>query len=142
MTAAIDQVPNALLHTLKHYKVLQERVVLMTMHTEDIPHVPKDQRIQVRELEKGFYTVKVCHGFMDQPSVPRALALCRMQNLRFDLMETSFIVGREKLRRAKRSALGWRQRLFILMYNNMLGATEFFGIPPNRAIEVGGHTEI
>jgi KUP system potassium uptake protein len=142
MTAAIDQVPNALLHTLKHYKVLQERVVLMTMYTEDIPHVPKDQRLQVRELDKGFYTVKVCHGFMDQPSVPRALALCRMQNLRFDLMETSFIVGREKLRKAKRSALGWRQRLFILLYNNMLGATEFFGIPPNRAIEVGGHTEI
>ncbi|HEX9462450.1 MAG TPA: potassium transporter Kup [Alphaproteobacteria bacterium] len=142
MTSAIDHVPNALLHTLKHYKVLHERVVLMTMHTEDIPHVPKDQRIDVRELEKGFYTVKVGHGFMDQPSVPRALALCRMKNLRFDLMETSFIVGREKLRRAKRSPLGWRQRLFILLYNNMLGATEFFGIPPNRAIEVGGHTEI
>jgi len=142
MTSSIDQVPNALLHTLKHYKVLHERVVLMTMQTEDIPHVPKDQRIQIRELDKGFYTVKVCHGFMDQPSVPRALALCRMQNLRFELMETSFIVGREKLRRAKRSPLRWRQRLFVLLYNNMLGATEFFGIPPNRAIEVGGHTEI
>ena len=142
MTANLDQVPNALLHTLKHYKVLHQRVVLMTMYTEDVPHVPKDQRIHVRPLDKGFYTVKVCHGFMDQPSVPRALALCRMHNLRFDLMETSFIVGREKLRRAKRSPLRWRQRLFVLMYNNMLGATEFFGIPPNRAIEVGGHTEI
>ena len=142
MTSTIDQVPNALLHTLKHYKVLHERVILMTMQTEDVPHVPKDQRIAIRELEKGFYTVRVCHGFMDQPSVPRALALCRMQNLRFELMETSFIVGREKLRRAKRSPLRWRQRLFVLLYNNMLGATEFFGIPPNRAIEVGGHTEI
>lgn len=142
MTANLDQVPNALLHTLKHYKVLHERIILMTMYTEDVPHVPKDQRIQLRQLDKGFYTVKVCHGFMDQPSVPRALALCRLQNLRFDLMETSFIVGREKLRRAKRSPLRWRQRLFVLLYNNMLGATEFFGIPPNRAIEVGGHTEI
>jgi KUP system potassium uptake protein len=142
MTSNVDQVPNALLHTLKHYKVLHERVVLMTMQTEDFPHVPKDQRIEVKELDKGFYTVRVRHGFMDQPSVPRALALCRMQNLRFDLMETSFIVGREKLRRAKRSPLRWRQRLFVLLYNNMLGATEFFGIPPNRAIEVGGHTEI
>ncbi len=142
MTSTIDQVPNALLHTLKHYKVLHERVILMTMQTEDVPHVPKDQRIAIRELDKGFFTVRVCHGFMDQPSVPRALALCRMQNLRFELMETSFIVGREKLRRAKRSPLKWRQRLFVLLYNNMLGATEFFGIPPNRAIEVGGHTEI
>ena len=142
MTANLDQVPNALLHTLKHYKVLHERVILMTMFTDDVPHVPRDQRIRLRQLDKGFYTVKVCHGFMDQPSVPRALALCRMQNLRFDLMETSFIVGREKLRRAKNSPLGWRQRLFVLLYNNMLGATEFFGIPPNRAIEVGGHTEI
>src|SRR6185437_7727028 len=83
MTANLDQVPNALLHTLKHYRVLHERVILMTMFTEDVPHVPRDQRIQVRQLDKGFHTVKVCHGFMDQPSVPRALALCRMQNLRF-----------------------------------------------------------
>ena len=60
---------------------------------------------------------------MDQPSVPRALALCRLHDLRFDLMETSFIVGREKLRRAKHSTLKWRQRLFVLLYNNMLGAT-------------------
>jgi KUP system potassium uptake protein len=142
LTATIDLVPNALLHTLKHYKVLHERVVLMHMRTEDVPHVPKDQRIEVKALDKGFYTVVVRHGFMDQPSVPRALALCRMQNLKFDLMETSFFVGREKLRRAKHSPLKWRQRLFVLLYNNMLGATEFFGIPPNRAIEVGGHTEI
>ncbi len=142
MTSNSDLVPNALLHTLKHYKVLHERVILMTMHTEDVPHVPKDQRIELREFDKGFYTVRVHNGFMDQPSVPRALALCRGHNLRFELMETSFIVGREKLRRAKKSPLGWRQRLFVLLYNNMLGATEFFGIPPNRAIEVGGHTEI
>jgi KUP system potassium uptake protein len=142
LTSNVDVVPNALLHTLKHYKVLHERVVLMTMRTEDVPHVPREQRLEVNELDKGFYTVVVRHGFTDQPSVPRALALCRLKNLRFDLMETSFIVGREKLRRAKHSPLGWRQRLFVLLYNNMLGATEFFGIPPNRAIEIGGHTEI
>jgi KUP system potassium uptake protein len=142
LTSNIDLVPNALLHTLKHYKTLHERVILMTMRTEDIPHVPRDQRVDVKELDKGFYTVVVRHGFSDQPSVPRTLALCRQKNLQFDLMETSFIVGREKLRRAKKSVLGWRQRLFVLLYNNMLGATEFFGIPPNRAIEIGGHTEI
>ncbi len=142
LTSTVDLVPNALLHTLKHYKVLHERVVLMHMRTEDVPHVPKDQRVEIKQLDKGFYTVVVRHGFMDQPSVPRALALCRLQNLKFDLMETSFFVGREKLRRAKHSPLKWRQRLFVLLYNNMLGATEFFGIPPNRAIEVGGHTEI
>jgi KUP system potassium uptake protein len=144
MTSSVDLVPNALLHTLKHYGVLHERVVLMTVQTDDIPHVANDQRVEIRELDKGFVTVHVRYGFMDQPSIPRALVQCRLRNLRLDLMETSFIVGREKLIPAKRSPLAprWRQRLFILLSNNMLGATEFFGIPPGRAIEVGGHTEV
>jgi KUP system potassium uptake protein len=83
-------------------------------------------------------------GFMEEPSVARALALCRQCALDFDLMQTSFFVGRERLRPAKRSTVGarWRQRLFIFIANNALNATEYFGIPANRAIEVGGHMEI
>ncbi len=144
LTARLDEVPNALLHTLKHYKVLHEKVVLMTVRTEDVPRVSDEQRLDVQVLDKGFYAISVRFGFMEQPSVLRALSLCRVKGLRFELMDTSFFVGRERLRAAKRSALKsrWRQRLFILLSNNMLGATEFFGIPPNRAIEVGGHTEI
>jgi KUP system potassium uptake protein len=144
LTARVDLVPGALLHTLKHFKVLHERVVLMSVRTEDVPRVSDERRIEIAELDKGFTTICVRQGFMEQPSVAQVLLLCRQQGLRFELMETSFFVGRERLRAARRSAIGqrWRQRLFIFIANNALNATEYFGIPPNRAIEVGGHLEI
>ncbi len=144
LTRRLDRVPNALLHTLKHYRALHERVVLMTLRTEDVPRVADAQRLDIQELDKGFFAINVRYGFMEQPSVSRALRLCRSEGLIFNLMETSFFVGRERLRSARRSDLAprWRQRLFIFLSNNMLGATEFFDIPPNRAIEIGGHVEI
>jgi KUP system potassium uptake protein len=143
LTARVDLVPNALLHSLKHFKVLHERVILLTMRTEDVPRIADDQRVDIQDLDKGFHAVSVHYGFMEEPGVIRALALCRQRGLRFDLLETSFFIGHERLRLAKQSSVArWRRRVFLLLYNNMLGATEFFGIPPNRAIEVGGHTEI
>jgi KUP system potassium uptake protein len=144
LTARTDMVPGALLHTLKHFHALHERVVLMSMRTEDVPRVPNDSRIEIQEVGQGLWVIQARWGFMEEPSVARALALCRQSGLSFDLMTTSFFVGRERLRPARRSAIGarWRQRLFILIANNALNATEFFGIPPNRAIEVGGHMEI
>ena len=144
LTGRVDVVPGALLHSLRHYKALHERVVLLTMHTEDVPRVADERRIDIRELGKGFWAVQVFWGFMEEPSVLRALALCRRKGLSFELTETSFFVGRERLRPAKRSTIGrrWRQKLFIFIANNALNATEFFRIPPNRAIEVGGHIEV
>jgi KUP system potassium uptake protein len=143
MTGNIGVVPTALLHNMKHNKVLHERVVLMTVHTEDIPHVAEDQRLEIRDLGKGFYTIEVSYGFSDEPNILRALAQCRLQQMRFNLMETSFFVGREKILAGKRGNMSrWRKQLFILMSNNMLDATEFFRIPPNRAVELGGQTEI
>jgi KUP system potassium uptake protein len=143
LTARLDRVPGALLHSLKHYKVLHERVVLMTVRTVDEPSVADDERMEVKDLGKGFYTISARFGFIEQPNVLRALALCRTKGLGFELMETSFFVGRETLRAARRSPLGrWRQRLFIILSNNALNATTFFRIPPNRVIEVGGHVEL
>ena len=143
LTARLDLAPGAMLHTLKHYKALHERVVLLTMQTVDVPRMEDDRRLDIDDLGKGFYAICARFGFMEQPSVPRVLALCRHSGLRFELMETSFFVGRQKLRAAKTSTMpGWRRRLFIVLSNNALNATEFFGIPPNRAIEVGGHVEI
>ncbi len=143
LTARLDLVPGALLHTLKHYKALHERVVLLTMQTVDVPRMEDDRRLDIDDLGKGCYAICARFGFMEQPSVPRVLALCRRSGLRFELMETSFFVGRQKLRAAKSSSMrNWRRRLFIVLSNNALSATEFFGIPPNRAIEVGGHMEI
>jgi len=143
MTGNISVVPNALLHNLKHNKVLHERVVLMTVQTEDIPHVADEQRLEIRHLEQNMHTITLHYGFMDQPNIPRALAQCRVMQFHFNLLETSFFVGREKLVAGKRARLWvWRKRLFIMLSNTMLDATEFFRIPTNRVIELGGQIEI
>ncbi|MFI4947419.1 MAG: potassium transporter Kup [Alphaproteobacteria bacterium] len=145
MTRDLEQVPVALLHALKHYKALHERVIMMQVETEDVPHVPTERRLEIKEVGKGFYTMHVCYGFMDQPNVMRALAQCRVQGFRINLMETSFFIGREKLRaRARRGGAvwHWRDRLFIMLSNIALDATEFFRIPANRVVELGGQVEI
>jgi KUP system potassium uptake protein len=137
-------VPTALLHNLKHNKILHERVVLMKAETKDIPHVPDDQRIEVKHLDHNFHTVCVNYGFMDEPNIPRALAQLRLMNFRFNLLETSFFVGREKVVIGKfgGSFWTWRKRLFIFMHRTMLSATEYLRIPSNRVVELGGQIEI
>jgi len=146
MTRDLTQVPVALLHALKHYQALHQRVVMMQVDTEDVPHVPDDGRLEISEVGKGFFTMRVRYGFMDEPNVMRALAQCRVQHFHVNLMETSFFIGREKLRQRPsqhRSLLRrWRDRLFILLSNLALDATEFFRIPPNRVVEFGGQIEI
>jgi len=146
LTRDLAHVPVALLHALKHYKMLHERVVMMQVDTEDVPHVLDEQRLAIAELGKGFYTIRIRYGFSDEPNVLRALAQCRVGGLHFNLMETSFIIGREKLRLRphtdRRRFWRWRDALFILMSNNTLDATEFFRIPPNRVVELGGQVEI
>ena len=143
MTANIAAVPNALLHNLKHNKVLHERVVLMTVQTEDIPSVAEEQRVEIRHLDQNIHTVTVRYGFMDHPNIPRALAQCRAMQFHFNLLETSFFVGREKIVPSERSRQWlWRRKLFIALSNSMLDATEFFRIPTNRVIELGGQIEI
>jgi KUP system potassium uptake protein len=144
MTRDLAHVPVALLHALKHYKALHERVVMMQVETEDVPHVRADRRLEISEVGKGFYTMLVRYGFMDQPNVMRALAQTRAQHLHINLMETSFIIGRERLRtRPSRGAFWhWRNRLFIVLSGLALDATEFFRIPPNRVVELGGQIEI
>jgi len=156
MTRDLSQVPVALLHALKHYKALHERVVLMQVKTEDMPHVIDEQRLEFNEKGKGFYTMLVHYGFMDEPNIMRALAQCRLEHFHINLMETSFFIGREKLRlRSRRrlsfgrwwgadlfAFLAWRDRLFIFLSNLALDATAFFRIPPNRVVELGGRIEI
>ena len=144
MTRDLTQVPLVLLHALKHYKALHERVVMMQVETEDVPHVPAERRLEIHEVGKGFHTMLVRYGFMDEPNIMRALAQCRVQHFHINLLETSFFIGREKLRpMARRTAVfRWRDRLFIFMTNLALDATEFFRIPPNRVVELGGQVEI
>jgi KUP system potassium uptake protein len=143
MAANLDVVPAALLHNLKHNKVIHERVVLMRVHTEDVPHIPDEQRVDVQHLEQNFHTVTVRYGFIDEPNIPRTLAQLRLQHFHFNLMETSFFIGRDVLVAHKNSGMSrWRTTLFIFMYRTMLGATEFFRIPVNRVVEMGGQVEL
>ena len=117
---------------------------MMQVETEDVPHVPAERRLEIKEVGKGFHTMHVRYGFMDQPNVMRALAQCRVQGFRINLMETSFFIGREKLRaRARRGAvLALARPAVHLLTNIALDATEFFRIPPNRVVELGGQIEI
>ena len=144
MTRDLAHVPVALLHAMKHYKALHERVILMQVETIDVPHVRGERRLEIAEIGKGFYTMRVRYGYLDEPNVMRALAQARVQHFRINLMETSFFIGREKVRpQARRTRFWrWRDRLFILLNNLSLDATEFFRIPPNRVVELGGQIEI
>jgi KUP system potassium uptake protein len=143
MVPNADIVPPALLHNLKHNKVLHERVVLMRVVTHDFPHVPDSERITMRHLEHNFHEITVNYGFMDEPNIPRTLAQLRLMQFRFNLLDTSFFIGREKVVIGRRSPFwDWRKRLFILMHRTMLSATEYFRIPSNRVVELGGQVEI
>lgn len=143
MTTAPDGVPRALLHNLLHNKVLHARVVLVNVITDDVPYVPVSERVRVEELDFGFFRVFVRYGFKDDPDIPAALAMCESQGLPFELMESSFFLGRETLIPKASSSLGlWRERLFILMFRNAHSAADFFCIPANRVVEFGTQVEL
>jgi KUP system potassium uptake protein len=143
MTSRVDVVPVPLLHNLKHNKVLHERIVLLHVVTENVPRVAPDKRIEVVRLGDNFHSVVAHYGFMQNPSVPRLLERCSSNDLHFNMMDTSFFVGRVKIVPDRKSRLGpIRCKLFEVMHRNALAATEFFRIPPNRVIELGGQVEI
>lgn len=143
MTARVENVPAALLHNMKHNKILHERNVLMNVHTEDVPRLPEAERLEIHHLGQNFHTVRIRYGFLEEPDIPRALALCRVGGFRFNLMETSFFVGREKIVAKRGPALTVPfKNLFMLLSKMALDATEFFRIPVNRIVELGGQVEL
>jgi KUP system potassium uptake protein len=131
-------VPHAMLHNLMHNKVLHERVIVVSAQMFDVPYVPEIDRVEVRKLKGDFYSVIVQYGFKDDPDIPAALTLCGEQGLHFEMMETSFFLGRETLipRLGSDMAL-WREKIFIAMFRNAGSATSFFKIPSNRVVELG-----
>jgi KUP system potassium uptake protein len=133
-----DVVPGALLHNLKHNKVLHERVVIVTVAVEDTPLVAPSRRIEVEKLGKGFYTIKVHHGFFETPDVPAALEEARRFGLALDLDTATFFIGRETLIPAEHSELGMlRNRLYRAMASAALSPARFYHLPPNRVVELG-----
>ena len=143
VTSRVDVVPVPLLHNLKHNKVLHERIVLLRILTENIPRVAHERRLEIVDLADDFHSITARYGFMEQPNIPRALEDCRARNLVFSMMDTSFFVGRVSIVAARRSRFsGFKRQVFDFMHRNALPATEFFHIPPNRVIELGGQVEL
>lgn len=131
-------VPHALLHNLMHNKVLHERVVVTCVQIEDVPFVPEEDRVEVRALKENFWTVLIRYGFKEEPNIPAALTLCAKDGLPFNMMETSFFLGRETLIPKLNSEMAfWREKLFVTMYRNADSATNYFNIPSNRVVELG-----
>jgi KUP system potassium uptake protein len=138
-----DAVPRALLHNLKHNKVLHERVVVLTVLTEDVPRVPDSERVQVEHLGGNFHRVSLRYGFMEQPDVAPALMRCQLGVPEPTYLDTSFFLSRESLIASERPDLPrWRERIFIQMSNAALDATRYFRLPADRVVEIGSQVEI
>ncbi|HYO57323.1 potassium transporter Kup [Archangium sp.] len=143
MTGSPEGTPPALLHNLKHNKVLHEQVMLLTIASEEVPHVPPEDRVEVIKLEEGFVRVIARYGFMENPGIPDILKRAREKGLQFNLMGTSFFLGRETLIPSKRPGMAmWREALFAWMSRNARSATAYFRIPPNRVVELGAQVEL
>jgi len=143
MDRTFDGVPLPLLHNLKHNKVLHERVILLTIVTDEIPYVSDEDQVEVRELGQGIFRVIARYGFVEQPDVPELLAGLDLPQLKFDPDSTTFFLGRETLIATKRPGMAiWRERLFAWMTRNAQGAPIFFRLPPNRVVEVGAQIEL
>ena len=141
MTVSGDGVPRALLHNLKHNRVIHERVIFLTVVTEDRPTVPDEDRVTVSGLGARLYRVTVRYGFMDKPDIPRALT--GVQSIAFDMMDTSFFLNRETIIPAARPGMArWREHLFSWLTRAAVTPMEFFRLPPNRVVELGTQVEI
>ncbi|MBV9045340.1 MAG: potassium transporter Kup [Alphaproteobacteria bacterium] len=143
LSARNDVVPGALLHNLKHNKVLHERIILCNVIVEDRPLVEPSKRLEVEKLGKGFFSVRIHHGFFETPDVPRALAEARPFGIVVDVETATFFIGHETLVPAEHPQLGrWRTWLYMLLASNALSPARFYHLPPNRVVELGTQVTI
>ena len=138
LTSDIEGAPTALLHSLKHYKVLHEHNVILTVITSSAPTVSDDEKVRIDAYNDLFYRVVVNFGYMETPNIPKALALARKLGWKFDIMSTSFFLSRRSLKPSPKGGLPfWVDRLFITLSKNATDATEYFHIPTGRVVEIG-----
>jgi KUP system potassium uptake protein len=143
MTSDASGAPPVLLHHIKHNKVLHQRVLIMCFTTENVPHVPLAERLDVKELGEGFWMVVGRHGFMETPDMDEVRESLATNGLALAPAETSYYLGRETLLPTGQSKLaGWRKRLFIVMSRNAQSAAAYFGLPPNRVVELGAQIQL
>jgi KUP system potassium uptake protein len=138
LTSDPEFAPTALLHNLKHNKVLHENDVILTIITADTPRVPEEDRVRITPLSKHFSRVALKFGYMEQPNVPKALAVARRHGWHFDIMSTSFFLSRRALKPSAKSGMpAWQDHLFIALARSASDATDFFQIPTGRVVEIG-----
>lgn len=143
MTASGSGVPSALLHNIKHNKVLHERVVILTVAIQDVPYVEAHERSAVKDMGKGFYRMTLRYGFLEETDIPLALKQVTMCGEPFEMMKTSFFLSRQTLIASAKPGMAlWRERLFSWMLRNAASAMEFFRLPSNRVVELGSQVEI
>jgi KUP system potassium uptake protein len=144
LSTSADVVPAALLHNLKHNQVLHERVLILNVKVEEVPHVTPDKRVDIHDSGHGFYRVILHYGFMEEVDIPRDLARIKTCGEPFNMMSTSFFLGRQKLIASRRHAgmALWREKLFALMLKSSESAMEFFRLPTNRVVELGSQLRI
>jgi KUP system potassium uptake protein len=138
-----DGTPLALMHNLKHNKVLHEQVIIMTLQTVEVPHVDARDRLKIEKLDANFYKVIGKFGFMEDPDVMWIISLCKQEGLELREETSTFFLSRETIIATKRPGMFiWRERLFSFMSRNAQSATVFFRLPPNRVVELGMQVEI
>jgi KUP system potassium uptake protein len=138
LTSDIEGAPTALLHSLKHYKVLHEHNVILTVITSSAPRVPDDEKVVIDAYNDLFYRVVVTFGYMETPNIPKALTLARKLGWKFDIMSTSFFLSRRSLKPSPKGGMPlWMDRVFIALARNATDATEYFHIPTGRVVEIG-----
>jgi KUP system potassium uptake protein len=143
MASAASGVPSALLHNIKHNRILHERVIVLTVQIEDVPFVRSGERIVCKDLGEGFYRVKMRFGFLEETNVPATLDLVDLCGPKFDMMNTSFFLSRQTLIASKIPGMAiWREKVFAWMLRNAANAMEFFKLPSNRVVELGSQVEI
>jgi len=143
MTGNPDFAPVALLHNLRHFKVLHQRIIILNVKTEEGPHCHDDERIQIKDLGDNIFSMQAHYGFIEDPDIPKALELANQQGFPFNVNDTTFVLGRERLYPTARPGMAiWREKIFVLMNRNARGATYYFNIPPDRVIEVGMQMEL
>jgi len=143
MASASSGVPSALLHNIKHNKVLHERVVILTVAIQDVPYVDETKRCTVKDLGQGFYRMVLNYGFLEETDIPAALKRTDICGGPFEVMKTSFFLSRQTLLASEKPGMAlWREKLFAWMLRNAASAMEFFRLPTNRVVELGSQVEI
>ncbi len=143
LTNQLDVAPSALLHNLKHNKVLHENVWIMSVRTEHTPRVPPSHRYEIEKLSSDFTCITLHYGYMESPRIPAALALLRKSGHKFDIMTTSFFLGRRTIKASPTSGMpAWQDNLFIALSKQAIDATEFFSIPSDRVVELGAQVAV